>query len=155
MQQYASDYDETLHLHRDVASTYGWPDMLDPYIKNAQVFVCPSNNNAVVRVGPSPNIGTHYGWNWRYLGADTWGRKLGDVTMPAETIAYADSISYVVSHYEYIYRPLAIHNEGTNVCFVDGHGKWMKRDQIYTGTDTANGDSSTTTSQAWWYLYNK
>jgi len=155
MAQYAQDYDEVLHLHRNTASTYGWPDMVSPYIKNQQVFVCPSSNNGVVRVGPSPNIGTHYGWNWTYLGSDTWGRALAEITKPAETIAYGDSISYVISYYQYAYRPLKWHNEGTNLGFVDGHVKWLTREQIYTGTDTADGPNATTSTQAQWFLYNK
>ena len=155
MAQYAQDYDEVLHLHRDAASTYGWPDMLDPYIKNSQVLVCPSNSGGVVRVGAATNIGTHYGWNWTYLGSDTWGRALAQITMPSETIAYGDSVSYVISYWDASYRPLAIHNEGTNLCFVDGHAKWMTRDQIYTGTDTVDGPSATTSPQAYWFLSNK
>ncbi len=152
---YAQDYDERLHLHRNTQSTYGWMDMTAPYIKNEQIHRCPSNNRAATRVGAVPNVATHYGWNWRQLGSDTWGRSLGEVTMPAETIAYGDSNSYVISWYEYYYHPEDIHNEGTNLVFVDGHAKWMTRDAVYTGTNTADGPSATTTKQYYLYQYNK
>jgi prepilin-type processing-associated H-X9-DG protein len=48
-----------------------------------------------------------------------------------------------------------VHNEGVNLCFVDGHIKWMKRSDIYTGTDTANGVNDPNSRQYWWYKYNK
>ncbi len=150
--QYAQDYDEVMHLHRTTSSTYGWMDMVAPYIKNEQVFVCPSTSAAVVRV-VTGGYGTHYGWNWRELGSDTWGRALGQITKPAETIAYGDSISYVISWYEYSYRPMDRHNEGVNLAFVDGHVKWLKKTEIYSGTDTANGPSAG--PEYYYFQYNK
>ena len=114
-----------------------------------------TRGRAPTRVAPVPNIGTHYGWNWSQLGADTWARSLGAVTRPAETIAYTDSVSYVVHWYQHWYRPHDVHNEGVNVCYVDGHVKWTRRGEIYTGTDTADGPVESTSRQAWWYLYNK
>jgi prepilin-type N-terminal cleavage/methylation domain-containing protein/prepilin-type processing-associated H-X9-DG protein len=153
---YAQDNDEMFHPHRDPAQTYGWMDILNPYCKNSQIFKCPSGTGTGSRVGTAAtNIYTWYGWNWRQLGADTWTRGLGSVTMPAETITYADSVSYVVSYYEYFYHPMAVHNEGSNVGFVDGHAKWFRRDAIYTGTDTADGPSDPASKQAYLYLYNK
>ncbi|MHB8996783.1 MAG: type II secretion system protein [Armatimonadota bacterium] len=154
---YAQDNDEMFHPHRNTLNTYGWMDIVNPYVKNSQIFKCPSGTGPGVYVGAATNIATHYGYNWRQLGADTAGsqRSLGSVTMPAETITYADSVSYVISYYEYFYRPLTVHNEGSNVGFVDGHAKWFRRDAIYNGTDTANGPADTTSKQAYYYLYNK
>ena len=140
--QYAQDYDERFHLHRNSQSTYGWMDMIEPYCKSSQIFQCPSETAGGSRVGPSPNIQTRYGWNWGQLGSDTWGRLLGDVTQPAETITYADSVSYVVSWYDASYRPADRHNEGCNVAMVDGHAKWYKRSLLYNGTDSVDGPSS-------------
>ncbi len=105
MASYAQDYDETLHPHRDlVSSTYGWTDIIAPYVKNQQIFRCPSNSNTPTVVGAATNIGTHYGWSWNELNL----KSLAQITKPAETIAYADSISYVISYYQMIYRPLAL-----------------------------------------------
>jgi len=153
--QYVQDYDERCHTHRNTASTYGWMDSVSPYAKSLQVFVCPSQGRTPTRVGAAPNVQTHYGWNWRQLGSDTFGRSLAEITMPAETIAYGDSQSYVISWYEYFYRPLPVHNEGTNLAFVDGHVKWSLRTDVYQGTDTANGSAATNTPQARLYVYNK
>ncbi len=153
--QYSQDYDEKVHIHRNVSSTYGWMDMLDAYVKSPQVHICPSQGRAAGRVGAAPNIATHYGWNWRELGSDTWSRSLAEITQPAETIAYGDSQGYVISWYEVIWRPQAIHNEGCNLAFVDGHVKWMMQNAVYTGTATADGPAATTTEQYRLYDYNK
>src|SRR5579885_3675094 len=43
---YSQDYDEFLPLVRDVDSTYiegNWKHLINPYIKNYQIFRCPSN----------------------------------------------------------------------------------------------------------------
>jgi prepilin-type N-terminal cleavage/methylation domain-containing protein/prepilin-type processing-associated H-X9-DG protein len=154
---YADDNDEKLHVHRDPAPyTYCWADLLVSYVGNAEeVFWCDSNTRAVTRIGGATNTGTHYGWNWRELGSDTWSRSLGQITQPSATIAYGDSRYYVISWYEASYRPEAIHNEGANLTFVDGHVEWKRQIAIYTGTDTVNGSSATTTPQYFWYDYNK
>jgi len=140
--QYAQDYDEKLHLHRNEQSTYSWADLLQPYIKNEQIFMCPSGSGGGSYVGSSANVHTHYGWNWSQLGSSTWARLLGDVTEPARTISYADSVSYVISYYDASYRPLPRHNEGANCGFVDGHVKWHRLTEIYNGTDSTDGPSS-------------
>ena len=154
---YADDNGESLHQHRNTASEWSWADKLLPYVGGSEeIFRCPSQTRTTTRVGPVPNVYTNYGWNWRQLGSDTWARTLGQITKPSETIAYGDSpVSYVIDWYTAIYRPADDHNEGTNLTFVDGHVAWMRRVAIYTGTDTADGDSATTTDQAKWFLYSK
>ena len=152
---YCQDYDECFHPHRDPASTYGWEDILNPYCKNSQIFKCPSRSDSGTRVGASPNIYTYYGWNWNYLGSTGGGVSLGTVTKPAETITYADCPSYAVNWYQVGYRPMLIHNGGCNCGFVDGHAKWMQQNAVYTGTESADGNGATTTTQAQFFLANK
>src|SRR5687767_14059575 len=44
LMQYVQDYDETLVLNNnEPTTTKAWPDLLQPYIKSGQVFVCPSS----------------------------------------------------------------------------------------------------------------
>ncbi len=154
---YADNNRESLHQHRNTANEWSWADLILPYVGNSpEVFMCPSQTRAGSRVGPVTNVLTHYGWNWRQLGSDTWARTLGQVTQPSATIAYGDSAnSYVIDWYSLGERPANVHSDGTNLTFVDGHVEWMRRIAIYTGTDTAAGDAATTTPQARWFLYNK
>src|SRR5713101_3624685 len=50
LMQYCQDYDETVvpnnnQVTGSASSTWlSWPDFLQPYIKNKQVFICPSSS---------------------------------------------------------------------------------------------------------------
>jgi prepilin-type processing-associated H-X9-DG protein len=142
---YASDYDETmmsayLGNARDGAPTE-WPDLLDPYVKNAQVFSCPSEHwNINLQVyQPVP---LSYGINYTATGYGRGGYKLSEFTRPAETILLADSgphwctnlTSVCVGHTKYItwhrkvddytrHHVYLRHNGTANVAFFDGHAK--------------------------------
>jgi prepilin-type processing-associated H-X9-DG protein/prepilin-type N-terminal cleavage/methylation domain-containing protein len=155
---YADDNKEKYHMHRGEPTAFTdwyWQDKLLAYVGGSEeVFTCPSNTRSLTRVNAT-SVGTHYGWNWRQLGSDTWSRSVGQVTKPSATIAYGDSNSWVISWYERFYHPEDIHNDGANLTFVDGHVEWMRREAIYTGTDSADGNSATTTPQAKWYVYNQ
>jgi prepilin-type N-terminal cleavage/methylation domain-containing protein/prepilin-type processing-associated H-X9-DG protein len=131
---YIQDYDEGLlhyrHEEPGDRSIYWW-HMLAPYVKNEQIWVCPSNKS----------VDHGYGWNYRYLGIPGRGgtssnaaHYLGEVTHPAETFMIGETTRYVV-----IYPPESQswvdnyvdrnahdrHNGGANYNFVDGHAKWI------------------------------
>jgi len=139
---YAQDYDEILPY----ASRFGtagtpptWDVGLQPYVKNTQLFICPSN------------AGTRgYGWNYQNFGyfsgtsgySSTCGRAMAQVTQPAETIIIGDNPDSGMwgAGWEYIYGPTQAtpptdgignvsgrHNDGGNYGFVDGHSKWLGR----------------------------
>ncbi len=112
--QYAQDYDESLPLYNyDTGNGWVyWAQEVHPYVKNTQIFVCPSNkvqpsgsdwwqvplpgiNLALVQFG--------YGWNTgcyvesggalnkefvdgRDDGLDLWGTSLGAIGDPSSTI---------------------------------------------------------------------
>jgi len=75
LMMYAQDYDETMpsgpfanspagFWGTPLWNSYGWSYafmLLDPYIKNTQVFACPSANKQMV--GPAPQINVSYGYN--------------------------------------------------------------------------------------------
>ncbi|MEN6645224.1 MAG: prepilin-type N-terminal cleavage/methylation domain-containing protein [Armatimonadia bacterium] len=148
---YAQDYDETFPkaFHQQTPA-YRWFDLIGPYCKNTQIFVCPS-----LKLNGA-NTTTCYGWNIGTAGAYTNGmgyyyadaqpcRSLGDVSQPAETILLGD-ISYYNGNNTYLVYSAAsncsnIHNDGGNYTFVDGHAKWMSRStawgsrRLYTYTE--------------------
>jgi len=135
--QYAQDYDERTPRHCDNAGASAsddcWGKVIQPYIKNTQVFICPSASANTATAG-------NYGWNIR--GCD-W-RSLGQFVHPAETIMVADHIAPGESPSYgggYIRAPNCCgsgnpltgqqfslissrHNDGANVVFADGHVKW-------------------------------
>jgi prepilin-type N-terminal cleavage/methylation domain-containing protein/prepilin-type processing-associated H-X9-DG protein len=137
--QYTQDYDEALPRSYDAGvPARGWFDVVQPYIKNNQVFYCPSDSIHNKTVAPSfGNIS--YGWNYYWLtlqgGAVAYGSAgsgLPAVQSPSETVMLADSgkanntLPYVIYPWFAGYHPVAIHGGGANVAFVDGHSKWMK-----------------------------
>jgi prepilin-type N-terminal cleavage/methylation domain-containing protein/prepilin-type processing-associated H-X9-DG protein len=109
---YTQDYDETLPEYWDdnVKATPNpnplgyWHNRIHPYVKNYQVFLCPSAQSRDERLIDTGE-GTpaqrkdrrwqgsgSYGWNYWYLGA--WPGQiftLAMVTAPAETIAVGES----------------------------------------------------------------
>lgn len=109
-----------------------WMDIINPYVKSWKVFECPSAYT---------NVQCSYGYNWYVSGARTdWISlpvnvpiKLAQMSKPAECVMILDyNISY--GSYANPYEPptvgwllpyIAVHSNGSNVCFADGHVKWM------------------------------
>jgi prepilin-type N-terminal cleavage/methylation domain-containing protein/prepilin-type processing-associated H-X9-DG protein len=161
MMQYSQDYDEyypkCYTADNGAGSNVRWfwrndtyPGQLYAYIKNKQVFVCPSGtpgsygcNTALMPAGASPTP------------------KQGQVTKPAETIAFADANAWggdvntgnggtfqggselrpltaanitavgpgTACNCRSLWAPR--HNEMANVAFADGHAKIMKCDATF------------------------
>jgi|SRR5579884_1024752 len=108
-QMYLQDYDEDMMPHWNNVSgdpkapQYEWPMLIQPYIKNWQIFHCPSSSDPGGVWGGGPNA--WYGnWMWdssigyNYLGLSIWydctftqGVALAEVASPASTIAFVDS----------------------------------------------------------------
>ncbi len=131
--QYCQDYDERLFYHcgmprpgnkDDGFPEHCWPYCIMPYIKNTQVFICPSYT------GTFPDS---IGLNFR--GVDS--KKLGEFGKPSETMLIMDSTSVVYcppgqtgsccTANNGMGRWRDSHNEGMNVGWVDGHVKWVKK----------------------------
>jgi prepilin-type N-terminal cleavage/methylation domain-containing protein/prepilin-type processing-associated H-X9-DG protein len=134
--QYFQDYDEcVLHYRHELPgnTNISWRHMVDPYVKNSQIWTCPSANTE-----------QGYGWNYQYLGWPGQGgtsgsaaSSLAQVTEPAETVMIGES------NYSVIFGPWQAptaalhdlytkyrHNEGTNLGFVDGHAKWYSKGAV-------------------------
>ena len=125
-QMYAQDYDERWHIYR--VGSYAAPnDMwyvhIQPYIKNTQIWICPS------RDAGSYNYGVNY--------SHACGQPLAKMPSPAEMLAYCDNANHLAGcpysghGLGVAYTPNlnpAPHNDGINVAFIDGHAKWMTCD---------------------------
>jgi len=137
---YAQDYDERLPLTPDPGSmAYLWWNItVQPYIKNTQVLVCPSDRSRPVG----------YGFNYRHTRVDSWGGgiTLGQLLAPAENYMLMDGYAHCVYCVWCWPDPAAQgpygsnwyignrHNEGANVGFCDGHAKWVKNDVLVSWT---------------------
>ncbi|MHB8997613.1 MAG: DUF1559 family PulG-like putative transporter [Armatimonadota bacterium] len=142
MLSYAQDYDEMMPRANNIVPASSttlldgtsanttvnmlWMYQIVPYIKNAQVFACPS---AAVKMPASTySQSANYGFNDTYCG----GVSLGVLQVPAETIMLVDCTYYLAdwdinaSGGDNHAPPSPIHNEGSNCNFADGHAKWYK-----------------------------
>jgi len=147
---YAQDYDEKWpwnHQPTKVNNAWiAWWSVLQPYIKNWNVFTCPSSS-----------INIQYGVNYGKRGCadsvlagerswDFWSGNVTDMQQPAETIAFGDwgrgNGHRLCPHWHsgapsgaWGYPHIQIHNDGTNYTFYDGHVKWMKYESTYAGVN--------------------
>jgi prepilin-type N-terminal cleavage/methylation domain-containing protein/prepilin-type processing-associated H-X9-DG protein len=146
---YAQDYDERFlqgrypgtcvfgHAHLaaapDAINDYrGWANHLQPYIKNIQVFRCPSATWTTCTSGTGEATITN-AYLINYDGCV--GRAMSQIQVPAEQMMHMDGQgSFVISSTNTkascmsssgMGNGLRRHNDGANVVFVDGHAKWM------------------------------
>ncbi len=146
---YAQDYDETLIPSRQGSggSRLIWPAYLRPYVRNEQVFICPSARGR-----------SSYSERWDTRGELSIGLNrdmedrstnvaypLSRFEYPAETILLADSTpgstdppekarGYQVQADHVPNAQSGIgerHNAGTNVGLLDGHAKWYKSSRVW------------------------
>ena len=176
--QYAQDYDEKVPAnHTGVQGNwlgtgnrwYEWWFAVHPYIKNWQVFACPSSalsifngvNYAKRGCGDSP-LGTAV----ENSNSGFWWGNIVDLQEPAETILIADwgrgNGHRLCPHWHYGgqyvgYPAVMLHNEGCNYNFYDGHVKWLKYEATFGGRNYWNFAQKdvkpTTPVPAWPWAY--
>lgn len=125
------------------ATGVGGPDILGPYIKNQQLWECPSNDD---------EAWGSYGWN---RGLDT--KKLAEIVHPSHVVMSGDHRVNVTQRWcggwiavhegccggqandpTYPHWLNYIHNEGANLVLVDGHAKWYRHGSISVRDETTN-----------------
>jgi prepilin-type N-terminal cleavage/methylation domain-containing protein/prepilin-type processing-associated H-X9-DG protein len=161
--QYTQDYDETtvpLRTGEIFSPAFDWSEALQPYIKNRQIFRCPSGAGKVMA------------YTYNYFVGGPNGRSDAAIPLPAQTPVYADAVSdadrraftFILpdvhgqhhggrlsldrtgwEQYRAGLIDADIHNEGANYGFYDGHVKWMRHkvvtgDRIQHGAGPKNAD---------------
>jgi prepilin-type N-terminal cleavage/methylation domain-containing protein/prepilin-type processing-associated H-X9-DG protein len=173
---YSQDYDEmmfptwTQPNGTAYPGDYQWPQMLYPYIRNWQIFVCPSDStpNIVANSGASGST-LSYAANVAYYdgsGSSSFtctrptATSAAVVQDPAGTLLFFDwtgSFEYgwanvasqpasIAANFTSTSPAAARHNDGVNVAFCDGHAKWLKPDAI--AAKNSNGVYSMWTAEA-------
>ena len=162
LMMYVQDYDETYcgRMRGDDSGTtrVSWPILIMPYVKNTQLFVCPSRGpvwTAFNQRDTSTQFTCSYGYNICALGTGGYGAadtvvRLAQLPEPAETAAIVDMMACScgakgTNVYTTCFGPLNIrvagglppapgmHNGGLNVAFADGHAKWMADNNLMPG----------------------
>jgi prepilin-type N-terminal cleavage/methylation domain-containing protein/prepilin-type processing-associated H-X9-DG protein len=168
LMMYVQDYDETFpYQQMDYAdqTTY-WPNLLQPYAKSTQVFICPSG------------VYSNYLWEGSYganvglLEQDHFycTTKLASLPAPSENYAIMDAGSYTIQPemangqitQQMYYLPgsgdvgvpvgggnpikaaaqsdfqSGRHFGGVNMAFADGHVKWLKSEVVVNQANASN-----------------
>ena len=157
---YAQDYDERFPASAACGPTcpLPWDLATYPYIKNWQVYLCPSNPRGSMNpwgpyYGYTHNVFTTYGYN-----SSIAQRTMAELTVPAETCLLGDSqhtgltLADVRTAWpktcgtfgSYSGCPnkgaiedavqFAAHSDGNNRAFADGHVKWLPFRVFLSGT---------------------
>jgi prepilin-type N-terminal cleavage/methylation domain-containing protein/prepilin-type processing-associated H-X9-DG protein len=142
-EMYKQDYD-SFGPQRDITAgsiRLAWTDFLQPYIKNTQLFLCPSTQSPhspwntrvptdygynFCRVRNTPESQIHrpaeYGvfFDWRYACIKDNGVSCGCGAGGGQCVR------------DHGWRPtdLPPHNEGINIGYYDGHAKWLKASEV-------------------------
>mgnify|MGYP000845688212 FL=1 len=150
---------------------YWWSSLIEPYMKNIQLLLCPSYGCNFGGIGtwtgagycgdtaggtstcdqpPRARFVGGYGIN---RGSD-WqgpaGRTDDAVRAPGDTILISESMCIVASHSTFGWpgnakcRGIPPHNDGINQLYCDGHVKWVK-----VQTDAAGNLVSTESVYKW------
>jgi prepilin-type N-terminal cleavage/methylation domain-containing protein/prepilin-type processing-associated H-X9-DG protein len=135
--QYIQDYDERTPQRGAACATSGGPwgglpiQQVYPYVKNSQVYICPSR----VPVGFCGNASAASkalvpasGYNMSCAFSN--GTPLAGIERPAEMFMLGESAggSFWRPVTDYVgcdCGVLRTHNDGINVGYCDGHGKWV------------------------------
>ncbi|MFO7947927.1 MAG: prepilin-type N-terminal cleavage/methylation domain-containing protein [Armatimonadota bacterium] len=134
---YAQDYDE-MTLRYAMGGPSGeppqWWEVIQPYLKNEQILICPSQTTSDTWYGGKMSYGIHR----------NSGVALAEIDEPAETLAFAEVRAHDDENERFacFYRPPGNtwgsygclsdrHNEGLNCNFYDGHAKWFKRTVVW------------------------
>jgi prepilin-type N-terminal cleavage/methylation domain-containing protein/prepilin-type processing-associated H-X9-DG protein len=149
--QYVQDYDERFPYGSSIPIRDHWESLwvaMQPYIKNTQVYICPSDSlRSCLSGGVPANWGAEYtnfplSYGYDYM---LEGQSLGSVQYPAETGVFAEMNSRPYFYQQgnalpsggigigYTSAPTRLdsrHNDGMNIGYIDGHGKWCKNDQV-------------------------
>jgi prepilin-type processing-associated H-X9-DG protein len=124
--------------------TYQWTQAVLPYVKNYQIFLCPSDSGKTFvssNGAPYPTGTVSYAFSVAYYnGANVAGvtangpngKSLAQIQDPSGTVVLGD----YTGAFEMGWADIAAnpnlstwlpkrHNDGVNVGFIDGHAKWF------------------------------
>jgi len=149
---YIQDYDSRIPDYYYGGSGY-IQTFIQPYVKNAQIMVCPSDERGRVR---------SYGYNYSFLGRN-YATGIGaahteDQLTNTNAHVWGETINNSATMYPPWYassrttrNTFVRHMGGANYCFNDGHAKWLTSTPI-SDLEPAHGwDPQLTGWKQYWY----
>lgn len=108
---------------------FTWADSTSPYVKSWKLYECPSSID---------KTSMSYGYNSEISGGSVYDPvtpplSLSTITSPADVVLILDynivygtfANAYQPTYWTWMMAATTLHNDGANVCFADGHVKWM------------------------------
>lgn len=153
---YMADYDDYVvpSAYLDGGNVRIWHDVLDPYIKSEEIWLCPAS--PLAREDASGQTTSHFGYNAHYLtGLLTDFSNVGSpqpvsetsLESPAETVVFTDAISSVAGSFcgdegkhllppslpdtDCWGRPFEVLNDQVGIAWMDGHAERRPLTQFY------------------------
>ena len=137
MAQYNSDYDGRMPPYfgtgyyfpeTDTTSTenswWWYKELLIPYVKNENLFVCPSDmgNGTIKKACLTADYDYNsYAYNSVYLGPNIANLKLCQIKQPSKTIDVGEWGIHGPFSWHYSPQCTVMNNAKVNIVFVDGH----------------------------------
>jgi prepilin-type N-terminal cleavage/methylation domain-containing protein/prepilin-type processing-associated H-X9-DG protein len=167
---YFSDYDQKTFTYGAIqnGSMAGSPGegiaapyAVYPYVKNAQIYLCPIN---LTNLGANnvPPVGPDWSYIWNQaITSFSYNSSIDKCTYPGEMWAFGErsigerqtSIATVrppCDAYNTNGRIGKPHNEGLNVAFLDGHVKWLSyNNRLWDGDGTCTTPAGTDVRRFW------
>jgi prepilin-type N-terminal cleavage/methylation domain-containing protein/prepilin-type processing-associated H-X9-DG protein len=147
---YAQDYDECFPMqYWGPAGAFNyWAVLITPYIKNTQIFDCPSQRATFGLASVGYYGANTYGLQYAPLGitpsTNNGGVAMGMIQAPASIFMLGDvdgALNGICYPYDTMIPasgyavPSQRHNGGGNWAFVDGHAKWYQQSSMgYTAS---------------------
>ncbi len=119
----------------------GYPARLLPYVKNVQIFLCPSDNN-VGRWIAGPERGSYYQRHAHdtYASISGTGVRLATLQRPAQLAYFIEECWHAGGKDPYAWNGSDTGSKGSNGLFYDGHAKWTKVNFVTGTNNIANYD---------------
>ncbi len=142
---YAQDYDEI--VTPGALGTEFWHDLIYPYTRNKQIYVCPTRKDRLMGYAVNNLIAGYsegmmfdaavkilimdvppeaIGATATSRGNEWWCNSLSGIGIPAPL---PPGVSDGDNTFKHASQPER-HNDGINVGFADGHAKWHKESQL-------------------------
>ncbi len=144
MAQYVQDYDEMFppDIWGNPTINPGYMQLLEPYVMNEQMWVCPSLKWDPWDAGCPVGRRSHsYQWNYMTTGAAD-GYSLAAVRWPADKVHVLEDWlncgwfwPRCGPPYCFIEGEGGLHNDGLNAGFYDGHAKWIGKGPLHWSTN--------------------